>query len=336
MVSIKDVAKDAGVSAQTVSNYLNNPRIVKPSTRELVAASIQRLGYTPNASARRLRTQRSNTIAIGIAPISKSMVYDRLLHAIATEADVQNLRILLYKADSKHNEIEQFDSLIAQGDVDAFVLTDTAHDDPRVPWLIAHQQTFVLFGRPWGLSNLYDPDVPWVDVDGHRGILDMTRSLILQGRKHIGFIGWPGISGTGHDRYLGWHDAMIAARMGDEPHLQQLYAEATDDIAASREACSALIQRNPQLDAIICVSDTLAAGAALALPEQHPAIVTGFDNTATSQSLGLPTIDQPLAESAREIIRIIQERLDGLCGGNTPERQATHHHVLLPPHVIMR
>ena len=68
MVSIKDVARDAGVSPQTVSNCINNPDIVKPATRELVAASIKRLKYTPNASARRLRMQRSNTIAIGIAP----------------------------------------------------------------------------------------------------------------------------------------------------------------------------------------------------------------------------------------------------------------------------
>ncbi len=366
MVSIKDVARRAGVSPQTVSNCLNNPAIVKPTTRDLVTAAIAELGYTPNASARRLRTQRSNTIAIGIAPVAYSRIYDRLLHALVTEAEAHSIRVMLYKTDSKQDEIRQLDALIRGGDVDSFVLTDTSHDDPRIPWLIEHRQTFVLFGRPWGLPDMHDPQVPWVDVDGRRGIADMTRHLILHGRKRIGFIGWPGISGTGHDRWLGWRDTLLAARMArpDEleglcayghgrkrigfigwpgisgtghdrwlgwrdtllaarmarpDELEGLCAYGEDRIGEGMTACMTLLDQRPDVDAIVCVSDTLATGAMMALPPECDVVVTGFDNTASAQSLEFPTVDQPLTESARQIVRIILERLDARDGARAAE-----------------
>lgn len=319
MVSIKDVARRAGVSPQTVSNCLNNPAIVKPTTRDLVTAAIAELGYTPNASARRLRTQRSNTIAIGIAPVAYSRIYDRLLHALVTEAEAHSIRVMLYKTDSKQDEIRQFDALIRGGDVDSFVLTDTSHDDPRIPWLIEHRQTFVLFGRPWGLPDMHDPQVPWVDVDGRRGIADMTRHLILHGRKRIGFIGWPGISGTGHDRWLGWRDTLLAARMARPDELEGLCAYGEDRIGEGMTACMTLLDQRPDVDAIVCVSDTLATGAMMALPPECDVVVTGFDNTASAQSLEFPTVDQPLTESARQIVRIILERLDARDGARAAE-----------------
>ena len=64
--SITSVAKEAGVSLQTVSNVLNFPERVKPKTREKVLRAIEKLNYTPNLSARRLRSSKSSSIAVRV------------------------------------------------------------------------------------------------------------------------------------------------------------------------------------------------------------------------------------------------------------------------------
>ena len=66
--------------------------------------------------------------------MSYSQVYDRFLHALVTEADSNGIRVILYKTDSQQDEIRQFEALTARGDVEAFVLTDTTHNDPRLEW----------------------------------------------------------------------------------------------------------------------------------------------------------------------------------------------------------
>ena len=272
--------------------------------------------------------------------MSYSQVYDRFLHALVTEADSNGIRVILYKTDSQQDEIRQFEALTARGDVEAFVLTDTTHNDPRLEWLHDHHQSFVLFGRPWGSADMHDPLTPWVDVDGRAGIADMTQHLILHGRKHIGFIGWPGISGTGTDRYRGWKDTMLAAKMATDDELEQLYEEGTDDITAGQTACISLLDRRPDLDAIICVSDTLAIGAATALPNDTDIVITGFDDTASAQSMGLPSIAQPLTEIARNIMHIIQNRLDATSSAHTASSLTSESpdncHILLPPSIVIR
>ena len=333
MVSIKDVAKSAGVSPQTVSNALNSPHLVRATTLQNVQQAIDSLGYLPNASARRLRKQRSDTIAIGISPVPRSAVYDRFLHALVSEADANHIRITLYKTDSQTDEIEHFTALCAGADVDAFVLTDTTHDDVRPNWLIKHHQTFVLFGRPWGSINMYDSRLSCVDVDGRQGIYDMTQHLIPTGHRRIGLIGWPRNSGTGDDRLHGWSDALLEAKLATKSQLSNLYIQAEDDISAGQAACVELLDRQPDIDAVVCVSDALATGAAMASPDGL--VVTGFDNTITSQSLGFSSVDQNLPAITHEIMRIITEQLNAGAGGKSSAGHRTWH-ALLKPRLVIR
>jgi DNA-binding LacI/PurR family transcriptional regulator len=328
--TITDVADAAGVSRQTVSNVLNSPEIVRAATRERVERVIAELGYRPHASARRLRTRRSSTLAVRLDRSSadgvSGAVLDRFLHALTEQADAQGLRVLLYTARDADDEIRQFRRLVEGSDVDAFVLAGTYFGDPRTDWLIDQDQAFVTFGRPWGIADLEDPRHFWVDVDGRAGVREATEHLLAEGSRAVGFIGWPAGSGTGDDRRAGWEAALGASRVPARRRAA-LQVAAVESVAAGRDAMLALLAQAPEVDAVVAVSDTLALGALIATDGRMPVI--GFDNTPVASSIGFSSVDQRLDEVAAAALELI-----GAVGATHSAH--TDAHRLVVPRLVVR
>lgn len=322
--TIIDVARVAGVSRQTVSNALNSPELVRPETLERVRRAVETLGYRPHASARRLRTKKSSTIAVRLDPVLDGIsgaVLDRFLHALTQQADGLGLRILVFTAATPEDEIRQFTRLSDGRDADAFVITSTFHGDPRTAWLLDRARPFVMFGRPWGASDPQSLSCPWVDVDGREGVRTATAELLGRGLRRIGFLGWPSGSGTGDERAAGWADAMTAAGLGDG--LAALRETATDEVASARSAARRLFERMPGLEAVVTASDSLALGTVLHLHGRLP--VTGFDNTPVSAAMGFSSVDQRLDHVADAALAFIT---------GTPPSGARHR--LITPELIVR
>lgn len=302
--TVDDVAERAGVSRQTVSNVLNAPEIVRETTRMRVQSAIDELGYRPHATARRLRTQQSSTIGVRLDPMSKNgisgSILDRYLHALAEQADSRGMRIMLFTAHDDEAEIAQYERLRDAADVDAFVLTGTSYNDPRIEWLARERVPFVAFGRPWGAEHLDDPERLWVDVDGQAGVRMATEQLIGRGLRRIGYLGWPSGSGTGDDRRRGWLSAMTAAFASDPSELDELTIVADEGVPTARIAIEQLVRDGIRLDGLVCASDSLALGAMMAVREaglpHFP--IFGFDNTPTAQAVGLSSVDQRLRDVA--------------------------------------
>ena len=337
--TVDDVARVAGVSRQTVSNVMNTPHIVKPATRERVVAAISHLGYRPNASARRLRQQKSSTIAIRLDPMRNGIsgaVLDRFVHALTEHDDRRGMRVLLFTAESPELEIDQIRALHDGADVDAFVLTATFYGDPRTEWLIANEIPFVTFGRPWGVDDMNDPQHLWVDIDGRGGVAEATTHLADQGARRIGWIGWPRLSGTGDDRRQGWQDVM-RARFGEtDAALDALSTETFDGVPAATVAVSEMLARGPLPDALVCASDTLALGALIAASSAgHPRLpIIGFDNTPVAEALGLSSVEQRLEDVAAAAL----ELLLGSTGSTIVPRKimAGEAHRLIAPALVLR
>ena len=334
--TVSDVADVAGVSRQTVSNVLNAPELVRPETRERVQAAIHTLGYRPHASARRLRTQKSSTIGIRLDPITQDgisgSILDRFLHALTEQADRQGLRMLLFTASGPDDEIEQFRRLSDAADVDAFVLTSTFHGDPRTEWLIEHGQSFVTFGRPWGIDDMTDPQHLWVDVDGRAGVRDATSYLLSRGLRRIAFVGWPSGSGTGDDRREGWLDAMRDGSGLAEDELRRLDAAVEDVVPFGAEAIRRLEAEAGPIEGVVCASDSLALGVLTATGGRLP--VVGYDDTPVAASLGFSSVGQQLDEVAAGVL----ELLTGAHGGQVRagEDVADPRHRLVAPRLVVR
>ncbi|MBI5160781.1 MAG: LacI family DNA-binding transcriptional regulator [Micrococcales bacterium] len=342
--TVGDVAQAAGVSRQTVSNVLNAPQVVRDDTRDRVQAAIDRLGYRPHASARRLRTRVSSTIGVRLPFVDRDgvsgAVLDRFLHELAEHADARGMRIMLFAARDHDDEIAQYRRLRDGADVDAVVVTATSYDDPRIDWLATERMPFVAFGRPWGSPHADDPGRPWVDVDGFAGTREATAHLLGRGLRRIGWLGWPEGSGTGEDRRAGWAEAMAAAGV-DAAELEVLSLSAEDVASLARSTVERRLGgRTPDaagLDALVCASDSLALGAMMAVREAgHPRFpVVGFDNTPVSAALGLSSVDQCLdlvAIAALELL--LGDTGERVLPPGDPGIRAPHR--LIPPRLVVR
>jgi DNA-binding LacI/PurR family transcriptional regulator len=328
--TIAMVADSAAVSRQTVSNVINAPHLVREETRQRVEAVIADIGYRPLKAAQALRTRRSNLIAVVITDPgeTRNQLHESFLHALTGEAQRRGYHILLAAGADDASEIEAYDELLSDYDVDALVFYATHEDDERIPWLLRRGTPFVTFGRPWGSTASH----PWVDVDGAGGVRDATKRLVEGGHRRVAFIGWPAGSGVGEDRRSGWEQA---CRTSGLP-IRGLFRRTTDGLDQGRQACADLLDAARPPTAIVCVSDTLALGAwvevtARGLVPGRDVAIIGFDDSPTAAFLGLSSVAQPLAAVARACIDCVQIllRKGGDSGAPPPQ-------VLLAPRLITR
>lgn len=327
-VTLSDVARFVGVSAQSVSNALNNPARVAPETRARILAAVEQLGYRPNRSARALRNQRSRLIGIRVEPSRDdraALLFDQFLHALAESAAATGCHLILCQADGEDNEVAAYRELLSTTSVDAFVLTGAHRGDSRVAALRDVGVPFAMFGRSWD----GDADLAWADVDGRAGLHAATAHVAAQGHRRIAHVGWPEESDTGRDRRAGWRGACAELGLADD-----LLEEVADDFDQGRAAAHRLLDRTDPATAITCSSDTLALGVLRALADRGlrpggDVAVTGFDNSpaAALTTPGLTSLRQPLEQVAQDLVTAIEEMVRG--ADHPPQ-------TLLQPELVVR
>lgn len=342
--TMQSVADRAGVSRQTVSNVVNAPHLVRPETIERVRLVIDEIGYRPHHVARQLRTRRSYVVGLRVRPSGDDLagaVMDRFLHAVTDHAQTLGYRVMIFTAPDDHGEILQYEQLLDTVEIDAFVLTDTHHDDARTRWLGEHGIPFVTFGRPWDQVAPGEPasDHAWVDVDGAVGTRAAVEHLRSLGHRRIGFIGWPEGSDAGDDRRRGWREAMATGPVpADE--LDTLDTGVVDTLANGARAATDLLTAAAPT-AFVCASDTLALGALAATRTgadptgPSTCAVVGFDDTPVAQAIGLSSLAQPLHEAAGRALRLLLAQLTGPAGEQDPAAVAGRQ-VLLDPELVVR
>ncbi len=339
--TLESVARHAEVSRQTVSNALNAPHRVRPDTLERVLAAIDELGYRPNQAARTLRTRRSRLLGARIEPTRdgvNGVVLDRFLHALTASARDRGYRVLLFSADDDGAEIAQYDELLEDHALDAFVLTATHVGDVRTDWLADRDVPFVTFGRPWGAAGAARHS--WVDVDGAAGTRDATLHLREAGHERIGFVGWPAGSGVGDDRRAGWSSVCADAGL-DCGGLDVARADGLDE---GRSAVAELLALPQPPTAVVCASDSLALGAwteltARGLEPGRDVAVVGFDDSPTAAVVGLSSVAQPLDAAAAACLDALETVLvqrDRRARRLPDEAPSAPSSTLLPPHLVRR
>jgi DNA-binding LacI/PurR family transcriptional regulator len=324
--TIVDVARAADVSRQTVSNVVNNPQRVAPATLERVHREIERLGFRPSLAARSLKQERANALGIELNSLGVrrlGSILDSFFVELTVASRQRDAHLVPFAAAEHDRPIPAYQDLVASNLVDAFILTDTRHDDPRPGWLREHGIPFAAFGRIWD-----DPGFTWwVDVDGFAGVATAVQHLLGAGYDRVGFLGWPAGSPVGDERRAGWLGAAAGAG-GDRPEWQ---ASAPQDVGLAAAAVAPVIDAMGPGGAVACASDTLAMGAWMVLRERgltpgRDFGIVGFDDSDLAQAFGLTSLRQPLHEVAEEVLAILD---DGRAGRPMPVQGRIHRPTLI-------
>jgi DNA-binding LacI/PurR family transcriptional regulator len=323
--TIHDVARAAQVSRQTVSNALNNPGRVHPDTLTKVLDAVRRLGYQPSSAAQGLRHQRAGAVGIELDPLGESpsdIAYPFLVELSLAGPD-RGCHLVTFASRAGFADLEGYESMVRRRLVDAFVIADTHHGDPRPGWLRRAGVPFAAFGRVYDDAEV----TTWADVDGRAGTAAAVRHLVDRGYTRIGYLGWPSGSEVGQERRRGWEEAVGRHGVDAAPE-----GEAHQSLPEAVEAAGPLLDAVGRGGAVVCASDVLALGVYLTavgrgwVPGRDLGI-TGFDGTATARMHGLTSLAQPLADIARYCLTVVQ---DLLAGAAPPQAGALFEPTLIP------
>ncbi|MFC4100485.1 LacI family DNA-binding transcriptional regulator [Paenibacillus xanthanilyticus] len=210
MVTIKDVAKIAGVSPSTVSRVVSgNPRISRETTRK-VKEIMDELGYHPNIMAKSLVSKTTQTLGILLPRPAEELFlnffFGELIRGIVTQATKAGYDMLMTTVTSDHDELETISRLVRGARVDGLILLSSRKHDPVIEFLKQHNFPFVLVGR----SEEF-PDIISIDNNNVQAAFEATNHFIAQGHERIGFVSGPPNLVVSQDRQLGYMQALKEA-----------------------------------------------------------------------------------------------------------------------------
>ena len=307
-VSIRDVAKVAGVSYQTVSRVINGNSYVRDSTRDRVQAAIAELGFRPNSAARALASGENKSLTV-ITSNTTLYGYAATLQGIEEAARAADFSVGISVLESSD-----------ENDVRAAV--DRAADSSGSVIVIAFDYvgTLALRAVPDGLpvaAAVETPETPpvagqpWVWIDDGEAARSATRYLLDLGHSTVHYVAIPSTTHTSR-RTAGWQAALAAAGVtAPEP------VGAGWDALAGYQAGRRLA-RHPAVSAILCGNDDLALGVIRAMHEAGRSIpesvsVVGFDNAPQSAfyTPSLTTVRMDFVGLGRACFSMLHGEIEG-------------------------
>ena len=306
--TIKDVARLAGVSVQTVSNVVNNRPVVRPETAERVLAAARELNYTPNAAARGLATGTRRVVGI-VVPHLGNPRYGETLAALNRSLRQQGYAALIGDTGwDEEAELHMVRTLIEQA-VDGVILASSGLDGAGARLLgQSGIPVVLLYNEP----RQHQLDAFMVDNRG--GFELMTRHLLSLGHRRISYIRGPAAM-VSLEREAGWRNAMAA--YGITVGADDMAAFDFDQSGGYAGAMH-LLGRQPRPTALVCSSDVIALGALDAAADLGLAVpgdlaVTGFDDShlAAMRRVRLTSLAYDYATLAQQTVHRLLQRLGG-------------------------
>lgn len=278
-MDINEIARLAGVSRATVSRFLNDG-YVSQAKRDAIARVIEETGYVPSRQAQQLRTGKTGLVGV-IIPKVNSQSVSRMVSGITDALGKNHYQMLLANTNnSASTEVEYLNVFSEKNHVDGIILIATVITD-------AHREAFANIDVPIVILGQRVEGQDCVYHDDYHAAFDVTQLALKSGKRpaYIGVLEED--EAAGHMRHLGFLDACAEAGITPSPDAQ---LTGTFSMDSGYFGCEQILDVEPDVDTIVCATDTIAFGALTCLREYGRRVpeevqVTGIGDSEFSRAV---------------------------------------------------
>ncbi|BET42482.1 MULTISPECIES: HTH-type transcriptional regulator GalR [Atlantibacter] len=326
MATIKDVARLAGVSVATVSRVINASPKASEASRAAVQSAMEQLNYHPNANARALAQQTTETVGLVVGDVSDPF-FGAMVKAVEQVAyHTGNFLLIGNGYHNEQKERQAIEQLIRHRCAALVVHAKMLPDSELIP-LLKQIPGMVLINR-----IVPGFEQRCIALDDRYGAWLATRHLIQQGHSRIGYICSTHAISDAEDRLQGYYDALKEHGL---PINDRLVTFAEPDESGGEQAMTELLGRGKHFTAVACYNDSMAAGAMGVLNDNgidvpNEISLIGFDDILISRYIRprLTTVRYPIVTMATQAAELAL----ALAQNQTPS-EVTH---LFSPTLVRR
>jgi LacI family transcriptional regulator len=325
LVTIKDVAREAGVSVATVSRVWNEADFVSPETRQRVAEVAARLGYSPHGAARSLITRTTHALGV-LLPDLYGEFFSEIIRGIDHTAQAAGYHILV---SSSHDSKDEIDAALRsmRGRVDGLIIMSPDLDAQQT--LHSLQGSFpVVLLNGGAETTAFDS----ITIENHAGAREMVLHLIARGHRRIAMIGGPQRNYDAAERLRGYQSALEESGIAADASM--LMQGDFSELSGHR-AVHELLTLGQRPTAIFAANDSMAIGALSALRENGLRVpddmaVAGFDDIPLARYMNPPL------STVHVDISQLGERAAALLLVSLQKGNRSHEQLRLPTTLVIR
>lgn len=298
--TIRDVARQAGVSIATVSRVMRDSEAVRSDTRQRVLAAAAELEYTPSQLGRQLAERRHAANGIVFPDLSGPYYAEVVLGYEAVAAELRR-SVLILSTHGRHDPERAVREMA--GRCDGLVILGRTVSDAAIEGLAARGTKLVLVARP-PIGSLDS-----VNAENHSSAVALTEHLLAQGVRTLRFVGDPVNSPDVAER---WDGVRAACAATDTSVRHELVTVDGLDEQSGAAVAEAALAADDLPDAFVCANDELALGMlgrlrADGVDVPGTVMVTGWDDVMAARYADLTTVRQPMRELGATAARLLDE-----------------------------
>lgn len=330
-VTIKEVAKIAGVSPSTVSRVISDSPRISGDTKKIVRKAMESLGYHPNAIARSLVSKATKTLGIVMPQSTESAFlnpfFPQALSGVSAAAHEQGYCILLSTGNDEKEQLESIESIVMGGRVDGVIIMYSAVDNEVLDALEKINTPVVVIGKPLKAKGTL-----YVDNDNVEASFKVTEKLIKNGHKKIALMSGSFKFVFSLDRLDGYMNALNRYNI---PLKKDYIIELSEFLKESGYSMAkGLLELEERPTALVVTDDVVAFGAMDAIKEKGLKIpqdieIMSFNNVPSAELTqpSLTSVDIDAFSLGYEASKLIIERIKG---------EVETDRVIIPTKIIYR